>query len=152
MKRLVELVVVVDAVRGVSFVPHFDGIGSFQFTDHITPPLYRPTLYSCIAFHILICLVRTIIIEGFRWTDWKINSSIDNKGDWSIDRQTDSLRIFWAFPFIQVLPGCERAPYDTDAYWACFARSYASTNYHPVGTCKMGPRTDPKAVVDHTLR
>ncbi|KAK3857684.1 hypothetical protein Pcinc_036079 [Petrolisthes cinctipes] len=52
----------------------------------------------------------------------------------------------------QPLPGCDKIPYNSDAYWACFARSFASTNYHPVGTCKMGPNTDPKAVVDHTLR
>ena len=24
--------------------------------------------------------------------------------------------------------------------------------YHPVGTCKMGPKGDPEAVVDHHLR
>jgi choline dehydrogenase len=31
-------------------------------------------------------------------------------------------------------------------------RSRADTQYHPVGTCKMGPDTDPMAVVDHQLR
>jgi choline dehydrogenase-like flavoprotein len=26
------------------------------------------------------------------------------------------------------------------------------TSFHPVGTCKMAPESDPMAVVDHTLR
>lgn len=32
------------------------------------------------------------------------------------------------------------------------ARHYSQTIYHPVGTAKMGPSTDPYAVVDARLR
>lgn len=32
------------------------------------------------------------------------------------------------------------------------AGQIGTTIFHPVGTCKMGPRTDPYAVVDHQLR
>ncbi len=31
-------------------------------------------------------------------------------------------------------------------------RNRADTQYHPVGTCKMGPDSDPMAVVDAQLR
>ncbi|XP_014258386.1 glucose dehydrogenase [FAD, quinone]-like [Cimex lectularius] len=34
----------------------------------------------------------------------------------------------------------------------CMAETYTTTIYHPVGTCKMGPGTDPDAVVDERLR
>jgi len=33
-----------------------------------------------------------------------------------------------------------------------YARSYGSTGYHLMGTCRMGPATDPTAVVDDQLR
>ena len=33
-----------------------------------------------------------------------------------------------------------------------FIRSSVTTSYHPVGTCKMAPVSDPGAVVDHRLR
>jgi choline dehydrogenase len=31
-------------------------------------------------------------------------------------------------------------------------RNYSDTEYHPCGTCRMGPATDSMAVVDATLR
>lgn len=35
---------------------------------------------------------------------------------------------------------------------ANFLRDHSDTEYHPVGTCKMGPSTDSLAVVDSKLR
>ncbi|XP_063884863.1 glucose dehydrogenase [FAD, quinone]-like [Scylla paramamosain] len=52
----------------------------------------------------------------------------------------------------QVLPGCEREVYGSDQYWACYVRHMAQTTYHPVGTCKMAPVSDPYGVVDHKLK
>ena len=55
---------------------------------------------------------------------------------------------FYSKPF----PGCEEFNVDSDDYFECFARHYTMTFYHPVGTCKMGPRSDAAAVVDPQLR
>ncbi|KAK3880322.1 hypothetical protein Pcinc_015201 [Petrolisthes cinctipes] len=52
----------------------------------------------------------------------------------------------------KVLRSCQdQEPY-TDRYWGCFVRHMSNTAYHPVGTCKMAPNTDPLGVVDHRLR
>ncbi|XP_033213790.1 glucose dehydrogenase [FAD, quinone]-like, partial [Belonocnema kinseyi] len=50
------------------------------------------------------------------------------------------------------LPPCDTFPFSSDEYWICVIKQYTHTVYHPVGTCKMGPNEDPKAVVDPTLR
>lgn len=49
----------------------------------------------------------------------------------------------------EILPG---AMCQTDDEWLDFARQYGMSSYHLVGTCKMGPSTDPCAVVDATLK
>ncbi|XP_075985984.1 glucose dehydrogenase [FAD, quinone]-like [Anticarsia gemmatalis] len=50
------------------------------------------------------------------------------------------------------LPACEHYIWGTDDYTVCLARAYTATSYHPVGTCKMGPKWDKGAVVDPRLR
>jgi choline dehydrogenase len=43
-------------------------------------------------------------------------------------------------------------PADDDAALERDIRNRADSQYHPVGTCKMGPKNDPAAVVDERLR
>ena len=50
------------------------------------------------------------------------------------------------------IPGCENEEFGSDEYWSCAVRKVATTIYHHVGTCKMGPSSDPTAVVDNTLK
>lgn len=50
------------------------------------------------------------------------------------------------------LPACIDYPWGTYEYFTCIFMQYTSTIYHPVGTCKMGPKFDKGAVVDPRLR
>lgn len=49
-----------------------------------------------------------------------------------------------------VLRPCQDLPIDSDAYWECNIRHMAVSEYHQTGTCKMGPKSDRAAVVDHS--
>ncbi len=49
----------------------------------------------------------------------------------------------------ELFPGSEKV---SDADLEDHCRRTVKTNYHPVGTCRMGPETDPMAVLDPRLR
>lgn len=51
-----------------------------------------------------------------------------------------------------LISGCSQFDDSSNEYWACYARHFTSTIFHPVGTCKMGPANDNHAVVDARLR
>ncbi|CAG2170999.1 unnamed protein product, partial [Oppiella nova] len=66
--------------------------------------------------------------------------------------QTPPMQRFNAQPFQTVMPGCEPYKLYSDQYFQCVARVYTTIGWHPCGTCKMGPKSDPTAVVDTELR
>ena len=47
---------------------------------------------------------------------------------------------------------CNDLKYDSDEYYRCVLRYNTETGYHPVGTCKMGPKSDISSVVDSRLK
>jgi len=51
-----------------------------------------------------------------------------------------------------LMPGCRHLTPWSDEYWECAIRHYTVTIYHHSGTAKMGPSSDPEAVVDPRLR
>jgi len=60
-----------------------------------------------------------------------------------------------AMPAMARYSGSELSPgpgVKSDAELESFIRANVATTYHPVGSCKMGPRHDPMAVVDSRLR
>ncbi|XP_055691149.1 glucose dehydrogenase [FAD, quinone]-like [Lutzomyia longipalpis] len=50
------------------------------------------------------------------------------------------------------IPECDALDFNSDDYWACYCKYIVSSIFHPVGTNKMGPDTDPDAVVDPRLK
>ncbi|XP_043591389.1 glucose dehydrogenase [FAD, quinone]-like [Bombus pyrosoma] len=66
--------------------------------------------------------------------------------------KTASLRRYGSKLNPNPFPNCKHIPLYSDPYWECMIRSFPLTISHPVGTCKMGPKSDPKAVVDPWLR
>ncbi|XP_045770629.1 glucose dehydrogenase [FAD, quinone] [Maniola jurtina] len=48
--------------------------------------------------------------------------------------------------------GCEKIKFGCDAYWECAVRMQTAPENHQAGSCKMGPRGDPTAVVDNLLQ
>lgn len=55
--------------------------------------------------------------------------------------------------FMQLpLPECDKFEFKSDDYYRCYARYLTQTIHNPVGTSKMGPNSDPGAVVDYRLR
>ena len=65
---------------------------------------------------------------------------------------TPGYRQIGAELFDTQMPGCEQYILWSDEYLACHARTYTATLYHPVGTARMGPRKDPRSVVDSRLK
>lgn len=77
-----------------------------------------------------------------------------------LEHPNDIRRMVSAMKFVEQL--CNTEPFSQfcgelfspgpNEDWEKFARTSYNSYYHGVGTCKMGPASDPKAVVDQTLR
>lgn len=52
----------------------------------------------------------------------------------------------------QPLSPCSGFPFLSKEYWSCAVRQDTGPENHQAGSCKMGPPSDPMAVVDHQLR
>ncbi|XP_019768132.2 glucose dehydrogenase [FAD, quinone] [Dendroctonus ponderosae] len=48
--------------------------------------------------------------------------------------------------------GCEGLTFGSDNYWECAVKRQTGPENHQAGSCKMGPKDDPMAVVDAQLR
>lgn len=66
--------------------------------------------------------------------------------------ETQAMKQFGARFHGKTLPGCKGIPKYSDEYWECVVRQYTMTIYHMSCTAKMGPASDPWAVVDPQLR
>ncbi|CAH0714788.1 unnamed protein product, partial [Brenthis ino] len=65
---------------------------------------------------------------------------------------TTAFRTNGAYYVREEISACKDYEWGTKEYFICLAKTYTSTTYHPVGTCKMGPKSDKTAVLDNELR
>lgn len=49
------------------------------------------------------------------------------------------------------IPGCAEIEFDKLGYWECYIRHMSTSVFNPTSSCKMGPDSDPEAVVDARL-
>uniref|UniRef100_A0A0P6FW01 Glucose dehydrogenase (FAD, quinone) n=1 Tax=Daphnia magna TaxID=35525 RepID=A0A0P6FW01_9CRUS len=111
--------------------PESTGTIRLASSDPYTAPLIDPKYFSKIQD-------LNVLIEGT-----KIGLALG---------KTEAFQKLGSKFYDAIFPGCEQFTPWTDDYWGCFIRHYSQTIYHPAGTCKMGPSTDPTAVVDPQLK
>ncbi|KAG4071602.1 hypothetical protein HA402_011756 [Bradysia odoriphaga] len=96
--------------------------------------------------------VRPIIDSGYFREEEDVMTMISGIREFQRLLDTPDFQIHEVQPLRANLPDCDVHPNNTDAYLRCYLSYFTSTIYHPVGTCKMGPLSDPTAVVDPELR
>ncbi|XP_049880997.1 glucose dehydrogenase [FAD, quinone]-like isoform X1 [Pectinophora gossypiella] len=120
------------AARPLLLTPKSRGFILLNSTDPVFgPPLIYPRFFT-------VKKDMDTLIEGIRFA-----VSLE---------ETEAFRRSGASYVRVPVQGCVEYPWGTYEYFACLLTHYTSTIYHPVGTCKMGPKWDHEAVVDPRLR
>lgn len=111
--------------------PRSVGRLTLQSKDPFQPPKMDPNFFDHPAD-------LEIILEGVKHA---INIS-----------KTEAFRAYGSQLHDIKIPGCESFEFASDDYWRCAIKHLPSMMNHEIGTAKMGPKTDPYAVVDPQLR
>ncbi|XP_045454934.1 glucose dehydrogenase [FAD, quinone]-like [Melitaea cinxia] len=120
------------AARPLLLVPKSRGLILLNHTDPVFgPPLIYPRFFTVPGD-------LDVLIEGLRYA-----VSLE---------ETEAFKRSGASYVKIPVEGCTEYIWGTFDYFACLLIEYTATIYHPVGTCKMGPKWDKDAVVDPMLR
>jgi choline dehydrogenase len=111
--------------------PKCRGYLTINSSDPFAPPLIYPNSFC--SHHDL-----DVISDGFKAAVKLADTKTFIDNGFRLDRTSPA--------------ECSHLQFGTDDYWVCAAIQTTHSNYHPVGTCKMGPPSDPDAVVDPNLR
>uniref|UniRef100_A0A182J274 Glucose-methanol-choline oxidoreductase N-terminal domain-containing protein n=1 Tax=Anopheles atroparvus TaxID=41427 RepID=A0A182J274_ANOAO len=66
--------------------------------------------------------------------------------------ETDALQAYGMDLDRTQVKACQDMEFGSQEYWECAVRQNTGAENHQAGSCKMGPTSDPMAVVDHELR
>ncbi|XP_034936847.1 glucose dehydrogenase [FAD, quinone]-like [Chelonus insularis] len=66
--------------------------------------------------------------------------------------QTEAMQQYNPQIYTKKMPGCKSHTFGTDDYFRCAVKVLPALENHEMGTVKMGPQSDPNAVVDPKLR
>ncbi|XP_066590934.1 glucose dehydrogenase [FAD, quinone]-like, partial [Prorops nasuta] len=79
-----------------------------------------------------------VLLEGIRKVTQLVNTPAMKRFDLRLEPKNN--------------PRCKNLFFGTDAFWTCIIRDETGPENHQSGTCKMGPESDPTAVVNSQLR
>lgn len=124
-----------------------------QHTWQLVPMLLRPESIGTIRLASTDPYVAPIIDPKYFSSEQDLKVLIEGtKIALVLGTKTEAFQKLGSKLYNATFPGCEKHEMMTDEYWGCLIQHYSTTIYHPAGTCKMGPPTDPTAVVDPHLR
>lgn len=112
----------------------------------------RPTSRGHVTLNNTDPFQQPLIFSNLLHTEEDVNITVEASKFVTRLRKTEAFRKVGTTLDTTPLAGCTDIKFGTDEYWRCTARHWVRTVFHPVGTCKMGPSTDPDAVVDATLK
>lgn len=144
------------------------GKSTFGLSDELYTAVYEPILYHD-SYSVIVLLLRPesrgriklrsnnpydhpLIYPNYFQERKDITTLIEGAKFMMKFSETPAMQKYKAKINENKIPGCKSYKFLSDEYWECAARHYSMTIYHPSGTCKMGPQSDPGAVVDPRLK
>ncbi|XP_043478006.1 glucose dehydrogenase [FAD, quinone]-like isoform X2 [Leptopilina heterotoma] len=120
-------------IRFVSTVIHPKSKGFLRLRN--SDPRSKPLIYPKYMTHLEDI---NVMIEGIKFMLRLAGTRALRKYDFQLDRTP--------------VKNCEQLEFGSDSYWTCAIKHKRSPGYHQAGSCKMGPHSDPMAVVDNHLK
>lgn len=96
-------------------------------------------------------LVYPLIYSGYLTHPYDVDISVKGIKKTIEMMDTQAFKKIDAKLFDVPIPTCSHLTFGSDLYWECHTRHFTFTIYHYSGTCKMGAKSDPTAVVDPRL-
>ncbi|XP_026740214.1 glucose dehydrogenase [FAD, quinone]-like [Trichoplusia ni] len=121
------------SIAAIALQPRSRGFVSIRSVDPTQPPIMQPNYFY--DEHEL-----NVIVDAARIAYKLVNTTILREK-------------YGMIPTVGYGSECEGGgPEPTDEFFRCLAQQKTAPENHQVGTCKMGPESDPMAVVDMQLR